>query len=220
VRQRWRSDGPRVNFLFAGRAPRGASAGRAYTARAVRYLRIAIGSLLVVGAAGAGAFYLGRDRAPAPGPPPVPRVAEEVHYYVLLTLVEVEPGDWDTNDSPPDPYYTVRWQGQEVFQSTTKDNTLVAKWSNVAIAADDILHSVSIDDSIKAARITARKGDVIEFRVYDTDIGKDDLVGEWTVEVEDLHVGDQTWSRPGGRVVSAQCRVLPIEDVDFDSLTK
>jgi hypothetical protein len=185
----------------------------------VRYLRIALGSLLVVGAAGAGVIYLA-GRPSAPQPPPVSRVTEEAHYYVLLDLVEVEPGDWDTNGSPPDLFYRIRWQGHEVFESATKEDTLLAKWSNAALSLDNVVRSVSIDDSIKAARITARKGEVVEFLVYDGDVGRDDLVGSWTVPVGELRVGDQAWSRPGGRVVSAQCRVLPIDGVDFGSLTK
>lgn len=186
----------------------------------MRYLRIALGSLLVVALAGGGVLYLGQGaRASAPQAPPISGVEEEVHYYVLLDLIEVEPGDWD-NGSPPDLFYCVRWQGQEVFRSATKDDTLVAKWSNVALTPGDVLRAVSIDDSIKAARITARKGDVIEFAVYDTDVGRDDPIGSWTVPVEKLRVGDQAWSRPGGRVVAAHCRVLPIEGVDFGSLTR
>ena len=183
----------------------------------MRYLRIALGSLFVVGAAGAGVIYLGRP--PAPEAPPIPLVTEEAHYYVLLDLVEVEPGDWD-NGSPPDLFYRIRWMGQDVFESATKDDTLLAKWSNAALKLDDVVRSVSIDDSIKAARVTARRGGTVEFLVFDADVGRDDPVGSWTVPVGDLVVGDQSWSRPGGRVVSARCRVLPIEGVDFGQLTR
>ena len=184
----------------------------------MRYLWIALGSLLVVGAAGAGVIYLG-GRGPAPEAPPHPLVTEEAHYYVLLDLVEVEPGEWD-NNSPPDLFYRVRWKGQDVYESATKDDTLLAKWSNAELRLNDVVTSVSIDDSIKAARITARSGDAVEFLVYDADVGRDDLVGSWTVPVERLRVGDEGWSRPAGRVVSARCRVLPIEGVDFAELTR
>ncbi len=186
----------------------------------MRYVWIALGSLLVVAAAGAGVFYLGRERAPAPGAPPLPRVAEERHYYVLLTLVEVEPGKWDAGGSPPDLFYRIRWQGHDVFESATKKDTLLAKWSNAAVAPGDLVNGVSLDDSIKAARITARAGDAIEFLVFDSDVGFDDPVGSWTVAVGDLEVGDQAWSRPGGKVVAAGCRVLPIDDVGLASLTR
>jgi hypothetical protein len=150
-------------------------------------------------------------------------VAEGTHYYVLLSLVEVEPrngeNDWDAG-SPPDLYYRIRWQGQEVFRSTAKEDTLVAKWSNVAVDLGDVVSTVSLDDSIKAARITARKGSVLELAVFDEDVMGDDPVGSWTVPVDALRVGDQAWSRPGGRIVTAECRVLAIDDVRFESLTR
>jgi hypothetical protein len=139
---------------------------------------------------------------------------------VLLTLVEAEPGDWDADGSPPDLFYRIRWQGHEVFRSAKKSDTLVAKWSNAALDLGDVVNAVSIDDSIKAARITARAGDSLEFLVYDADLGFDDAIGSWTVAVDDLDLGDQAWSRPGGKVVAAECRVLPIEDVGFTSLTR
>lgn len=180
----------------------------------------ALGSLIAVAAAGAGVYHLACEPGRAPAPPPPPRVAEERHYYVLLTLVEVEPGKWDADGSPPDLFYRVRWQGHEVFESATKKDTLLAKWSNAALAPGDLVSGVSLDDSIKAARITARAGDSIEFLVFDADVGFDDPVGSWTVAVGDLEVGDRAWSRPGGRVVAAECRVLPIDDVGFASLTR
>ena len=138
----------------------------------------------------------------------------------MWIVVEVEPSDWDTNGSPPDLFYRIRWKGHEVFESATKGDTLLAKWSNAALSIDDVVRSVSIDDSIKAARITARKGDTVEFLVYDADVGRDDLVGSWTVDALALVVGDRSFDRPGGRVVSARCRVIPIEGVDFGSLTR
>lgn len=202
--------------LFAGGGARAA----ALYCGSVRYAWLALSSLLVVAAAGAGVYYLSREPAPAPGAPSLPRVADERHYYVLLTLVEVEPAKWDADGSPPDLFYRVRWQGHDVFRSATKKDTLLAKWSNASVDALDIVKSVSIDDSIKAARITARAGDRIEFAVYDKDLGFDDAVGSWTVAVDALEVGDRAWRRPGGRVVSAECRVLPIDDVGFASLTR
>ncbi|MHC4547488.1 MAG: C2 domain-containing protein [Planctomycetota bacterium] len=193
----------------------------------MRYLWIAATSLVVVVAAGL-PFLVGRggesgaDREPAAEPA---RVAEGEHYYVLLTVVEVMPRDgedetWDVGDEAPDLFYEIRWQGQRVFESSTKEDTLVAKWSNVAVALSDVVDAVSLDDAIKAARITARGDGELEFAVYDRDVGRDDLVGRWTVPVEELREGDQRWERPAGRLVSATCRVLALDDVGFKSLTR
>ena len=156
---------------------------------------------------------------------PPERVRDDFHYYVLLTVVEVAPtkekdSSWDSRNGAPDLAYEIHWQGAKVFVSSTKKNSLLAKWSNTAVELSDLLESVSLDDSFKAARITARRGDLLTFRVVDKDFFRDDVVAEWEVAVETLKVGDQEWIEPGGRVVKAICRVLPLDAVDFEELTR
>jgi len=191
----------------------------------VRYVWIVVTSLVVVVAAGL-PFLLRGDPVPATteaGPPPL---LEGEHYYVLLSVIEVaarDEGDeaWDrVGGEAPDLFYEIHWQDQKVFESSVKDDTLVAKWSNVAIDIGDLVEAVSLDDSIKAARITARTGEVLEFVVQDHDVTSDDPIGRWTVPVAELTVGDQRWSKPAGRLISVTCRVLPLEGVGFESLTK
>ena len=193
---------------------------------ALRWIWIVVTSLVVAAAVGT-PFFLkadGKELSDAEAGPQL--VKSEQQYYVLLAVVEVDPkkeGDsaWDTGGSAPDLYYEIEWQNHTVFESEEKADTLVAKWSNAAIEASDLLGSISIDGSIKAARITAREGDRLRFRVFDSDtLVKDDLVGEWEVDVESLLVGDQRWDRPGGRIVSAVCRVVPFDGVDSEALTK
>jgi hypothetical protein len=194
----------------------------------MRYVWIAITSLVVVAAAGLPLLLLGDPgeappTSPEAGPPPL---REGEHYYVLLSVIEVAARDegeaaWDkVGEEAPDLFYEIRWQEQKVFESAVKDDTLVAKWSNVAVDIKDVVKAVSLDDSIKAARITARAGEFLEFVVYDHDVARNDLVGKWTVPVTDLTVGDQKWCEPAGRLVSVTCRVLPLDDVGFESLTK
>jgi hypothetical protein len=194
----------------------------------MRYVWIVVTSLVVVVAAGL-PFLLSRDRQGTPEEPPEagpPRVEEGEHYYVLLSVIEVTARDvggeaWDKmGEEAPDLFYEIHWQDQKVFEANVKDDTLVAKWSNVAVDLGDVVNSVSLDDSIKAARITARPGEVLEFVVKDHDVGKDDVIGRWTVPVSDLRLGDQRWSKPAGQLVSVTCRVLPLDGVAFESLTK
>ena len=193
----------------------------------MRYLWIGFTTLFFVAAAGI-PIYLWSGQAAPQDPDDEPAeglLQEESHYYVFLTVIEVDPKDhkgssWDPGGAP-DLAYEIRWQGLRVFESTTKDNTLVAKWTNVSLKARDLLGTFSIDDSIKAARITARPGDVLEFSVYDKDrTSGDDLVGSWSVEVSTLRLGDQTWERPGGRIRSVACRVLPLDGMAFETLTR
>lgn len=153
-------------------------------------------------------------------------VADGDHYYVLLAVIEVAPkaddedSSWDPRDSAPDIRYAIHWQGHRVFESSTKDDTLLAKWSNTAVELTDLLESVSLDDSFKAARVTARSGESIRFEVEDVDPLRNDPIGEWSVEFDRLRLGDQVWENPGGRVVKAICRVLPLDQVAFEELTR
>ena len=128
--------------------------------------------------------------------------------------------EWDSGGTAPDVYYEIHWQGHRVFESSTKEDTFVARWSTASIGPRDVLKAVSIDDSIKAARITARPGEKIGFRVYDDDLTGDDLVASWEVAVESLQVGDHKWDRPAGQLLSVVCRVLPFDAVALEALTK
>ena len=189
-----------------------------------RYLWTTVTSLIVVAAAGAPFLFRSGAFAAAEAPAPPPGVEEERRYYVALAVVEATPKrngkKWDLDGSAPDLYYEVHWQGHRVFKSSKKADTLVAKWSNVAVDLGDLLKSVSLDESIQAARITAREGGTVRFIVYDADVGGDDVVAEWTVPVAQLEVGDQTWTKPAGSLVGAVCRVLPLDGVEFETLTR
>jgi hypothetical protein len=188
----------------------------------MRYVWIVVTTLVVVVAAGL-PFFLWRDPPPAaPADAGPPRLREGEHYYVLLSVIEVAARDadgdaWDSvGEEAPDLFYEIRWQDQKVFEAGVKDNTLVAKWSNVSVDLGDVVDAVSLDDSIKAARA----GETLVFAVYDHDVTKNDLVGQWSVPVVDLRVGDQKWAAPAGQLVSVTCRVLPLDGVGFESLTK
>jgi len=191
-------------------------------------------TLLAVAAAGAffwwpraGAEDPGRSGANGGEPVAVPSrtVAAGRSYYVLLSLVEASPRKangkrWDGDGSAPDLVYTVDWQDQEVFESSKKPDTLVAKWSNVAVDWKDLVNEVSLDDSIRAARVTVRPGQKLRFRVVDADVFRDDPVGAWEMPATDLRIGDQVLDEPGGRLVQVHCRVLPLDRVEFESLVR
>ena len=191
--------------------------------KGLRWLWLAGSSILVV--AGVGAFFLlGSDEEPQ-ADEATKGVVEESHYYVLLTLIEVTPkttdgSKWDPDGSGPDLYYRIHWQGQPVFESATKSDTLLAKWSNASVEIGPLTERVSLDDSIKAARITARPGDELEIVILDRDVFKDDVVARWKVAVDKLQVGDQRWDKPAGDVVSVICRVLALDRVKLEDLTR
>ena len=154
-----------------------------------------------------------------------PRVEIGKQFYVLLGAVEVagkkqDGARWDVGQPAPDLFYEVRWKDTIVFRSSRKDDTLLARWNAGGIDVTDLLRKVSVDDSIEAARITVREGESLEFIVWDHDMASDDEVGRWNVATTALRAGVEVWSQPAPGVVSAHCRVIPIDDVDLGTLTR
>jgi len=194
-----------------------------------RWIWAALTSVLVIGAV---AYPFLREMDTAAGQTPTatpavegPRVEAGQQYYVLLGAVEVagkkaDGSRWDVGQPAPDLFYEVRWKDTVVFRSSRKDDTLLARWNAGGIDVTDLLRKVSVDDSIEAARITVRAGESLEFTVWDHDVASDDEVGRWSVASTDLRVGDELWSAPAPGVVSARCRVIPIDDVDLGTLTR
>lgn len=196
----------------------------------MRWAVLAVTSVLAIGASGLLVAWLRTD----PGPDPAaaaapelkqPRVTLGNRYYVLLAVVEVaaDTGQgrrWDVDDSAPDLDYQIWWRGTRVFESSPKKDSLVGKWSNAAVDWRGLVGELSVDDSMRAARFTARPNDALRFVVRDRDFGRREVVGEWTVASQTLRIGDQTWTRPGGRVLSATCRVIPLDEVELDALVR
>lgn len=139
------------------------------------------------------------------------RVLQGGDYYVFVSLVELTEQNgageaWDLyNDSAPDIFVEMFWRGQRVFQSTTKEDTLIAKFSNTEV---DLLNlalkggRASLDETVHAARITVAEGETLEIRVYDSDLlGRAEPAGVRSFQTVDLLVGDTTYvfDEPGVR---------------------
>jgi len=158
-----------------------------------------------------------------PAPPEDKSLQNGETYYVLLSKIEVEPrqkdGDgWDLGDGAPDIFYEIRWRDTKVFESSRKDDTLVAIWSNSEVGLMDLAGGVSIDSSIKAARITARAGETIEFLVYDhDDLTPNDEIARVLVSIDALRVGDTPLE--SGQI-RANIRVIRVDGVGLETLTK
>ena len=196
---------------------------------ALRWLWVGLTSVLVIGAV---AFPFLRAE-PAPGSEPAREARTQdgggartgQQYYVLLSAVEVADKNtkgnrWDIGHPAPDLYYEIRWKDTLVFRSSRKNDTLLARWNAGALDVADLVGKISVDDSMEAARITVRPGESLEFIVYDHDVASDDEVARWSRPATDLREGDQTWMAPADRVLSATCRVIPIDDVDLGTLTR
>ena len=178
----------------------------------------AVGVLLVAGAsAGAGWWAMHSSDPAAVGPDGRARAAGASvgesaapvratlptgrDYYVLVKLVEVAPerpggGKWDrAGYAAPDLTYNVIWQGQTVFSSGVRDDTLIGSWDLLGVDLKDVLKSggtVEAEGLLKAPIVRVEPGTTFDVEVWDKDAMASDLAGRVTVRPEELFSGDNT----------------------------
>lgn len=131
-------------------------------------------------------------------------------YYVQPTLVQVAPRndlnqEWDSLDnSGPDLYVEIYWQGQRVYTSSVKADSLLARWSNAEVDVRNLALTgkrASVDDVIPAARIQIKENDSISVRVYDRDVlGKDEEIGSLEIPSKFLRLGQHDYTKEGSLV--------------------
>ena len=140
-------------------------------------------------------------------------------YYLFIPLIELserrpDGENWDSGESSaPDPYVEVFWQGHRVYQSSTKADTFVAKWSNSEVNIPDLAlqRKASVEDTLAAARIHVQPGETIEIRVYDEDpLGTSDLAGALKIDSTELRVGEETRLLAESGVKRLVLRVVPL----------
>ncbi len=134
---------------------------------------------------------------------PLTNHTEEGEYYLYPLSVELEgkrpDGSlWDSlGNSAPDPYVTIEWKGQEVYRSSTKNDTLLAHWSIAEFSLAKIAVTggkTSIDDHVKAARISFSKGGSVTVKIWDDDVTMNDFIGEFQISFADLAIGENAIS--------------------------
>ena len=160
--------------------------------------------LLVLGAAGFFLWYSDRDTTELNGQEPVPpeiatsgKLVAGQTYYLFASEIELYPTDsedkaWDGGDSGPDVYYNLYWQGNVVFESDTKNDSLIADWSGLGVELEwgDLLgKKISPDKTIKAARVRADVGESVIIDVVDVDVLDNDEVGRMEIPLDDLRIG-------------------------------
>ena len=116
----------------------------------------------------------------------------------------------------PDIQYRILWKGNAVFESITKDDSLIADWSGLSLELNwkDLLgKSVSSDDAIKAARIRFEEGRKIELEVEDIDVASDDDIGRHEIEMDHLYIGKNEFElkkTTTSAIRKITLRVLPV----------
>jgi hypothetical protein len=118
-------------------------------------------------------------------------------YYIFASEIEVFPTNlenepWDRGEKGPDIRYRIIWKGNAVFESPTKNNSLIADWSGLSLELNwkDIMgKSISTEEAIKAGRIRFDKDEKIEIVAEDVDIAADDKAGRYEIEMSELSIG-------------------------------
>lgn len=169
---------------------------------------------LIVGLTVGGFIFFRGDRSV-----PVKKTIEEnKDFYVGIQLIEVTPKKadgsvWDRiNDSGPDLYVQFNWQGQRIFQSSVKEDSLIAHWSEAEFDLRDYALKgapTSIDDVIAGARIQVRKDAPLTITIFEDDLMFDDKVASFEVDLTSLTEGTHVIENPAPQVRRVELRVLP-----------
>ena len=160
--------------------------------------------LLVLASAGIYWFFSARGEGGGDDPP-VDYSAQSLGtnlvngktYYLFASLIELYPKNlegenWDLGDGGPDIRYRVLWQGNEVFKSKVKDDSLIADWSGLGVELEwsDLLgKKFSPDEIIKGARVRSTGDQYVAIEVVDSDVADNDEAGSVEVLFKDLRLG-------------------------------
>lgn len=144
-------------------------------------------------------------------------------YLIYLRSVEVQPakanGDaWDVGSSAPDVFYRVMWKQNQIYESETMDDSLIAEWVPLGLSLkDSILRGqVSVDQAIKIPKVkvdsTLQESDEVIFKIIDTDLfSGNDVIYELSVHLSKLNEGDNIFDfrdQPNHSLIKAVVRVI------------
>lgn len=185
--------------------------------------------LLVLASAGLYWFLSARGEGGG-GDPPVDGSAQSLGtklvngktYYLFASLMELYPKNlenenWDLGDGGPDIRYRVLWQGNEVFKSKVKDDSLIADWSGLGVELEwsDLLgKKFSPDEVIKGARVRSTDDQYVAIEVVDSDVADNDEAGRVEILFKDLRLGTNEFKyekTSGSAIRRVVLRVLPVD---------
>ena len=150
------------------------------------------------GAASGGGAGGEAGELPGTGPPTL-RVGAD--YYLFAKTIELyprRPGDrpWDRmGDSAPDVQYSITWQGHVVFESTIREDTLLATWDGISLDVRKALLEGEVEPGQavnRAALINVTADGKVILNVWDKDtVGfGSDGAGEVRLKLTELFEGD------------------------------
>ena len=143
-------------------------------------------------------------------------------YYLYASEIELYPNNqegkpWDRGEDGPDIKYQIKWLGNEIFESTVKDDSLLGNWSGLQIDlkwSDLLGKTLSPNEAIQAARIRYETKSSVEIVVKDSDLAKDDLAGNVEIDLKSLRVGKNSREFPKDSKNSVRNIIITVLPID------
>jgi len=144
-------------------------------------------------------------------------------YLIYLKSVEVQPQkangkSWDNGNSAPDVFYQVIWQGNQIYESETMEDSLIADWIPVGLSLKESILSgqVSVDQAIKLPKIKCdsqtKNADEVIFKVIDNDLlTGNDPIQDVSLLLSKLHIGDNSFyfnDKSEHNIIKAVVRII------------
>ena len=169
--------------------------------------------LLLIGLIGAVFWGVSRGRNPEPAKDEVSRSTQMESnqlelgrdYYICPTLVETTPlkskkgflskkpkeSEWDRNGTAPDVECMISWNGNVVFSSGEKSDSIIANWSPIGTDVANLISSgkIRLDSVIQAATIKFEAGSSIDFEAWDKDAFSKEEIGRMNIPLESMREG-------------------------------
>ena len=150
------------------------------------------------------------------------RLIQGKSYYLYASEIELYPSNqvgksWDRGEDGPDIKYQIKWLGNEIFESTVKEDSLLGNWSGLQIDlkwSDLLGKTISPNEAIQAARIRYEPKSSIEIVIKDSDLAKDDLAGNIEIDLKSLRVGKNSRQFPKDSGTSVRSLILTLLPID------
>jgi hypothetical protein len=127
-------------------------------------------------------------------------------YYICPVLIETNPqrlarswfGDkleskaWDINGTAPDIQCNLTWNGNVVFTSSPKADSLIATWSPIGTDVANLISTgkISLDSVIQAATIKYEEGGSVTLLAWDNDGVTKEEICRVDIPLETLDIGE------------------------------
>jgi len=109
-------------------------------------------------------------------------------YAVWIAEAEVAPVEGAA--SAPDLVALMEWQNQVILKTVVSRNSLIARWEPVGVSVGQVLEGeVSTSSVQRVARVRLTPGGTISVGVFDRGLLHRELIGGFTVPLENLRLG-------------------------------